>query len=219
MANQYLENLFINYPELEKNKREIQSSVDILIEAYENDKKLLIAGNGGSAADAEHIVGELMKSFILDRPLGDDLKKGLIEVDRELGKSLSDKLQSPLTALALTGHPSLTTAFNNDVNSNYNYAQQVLGYGKVGDVFLGISTSGNSENIYAAAVVAKALGMSVLVLSGQGKGKLSKLADAAIHVPSKETYRIQEYHLPIYHAICIKLEEHFFKNDKTYHMP
>lgn len=219
MANQYLENLFINYPELKNNKLEIQNTVNILIDAYEKGNKLLIAGNGGSAADSEHIVGELMKSFILDRPLEINFKKRLIQVDQEMGKRLSVNLQSPLSALALTGHPSLTTAFNNDVNSSFSFAQQVLGYGEAGDVLLGITTSGNSENIYAAAVVAKALDMSVLLLSGQSKGKLSELADCAIHVPSKETYRIQEYHLPIYHAICIKLEEHFFKKQGSWHKP
>lgn len=210
----YLGILFENYPELIKSEKSIKDAINLLIRSYESENKLLIAGNGGSASDAEHIVGELMKSFVLERPLDQTTQSKILEIDHAIGQKLNSSLQSALPAIALTGHSSLTTAFNNDVDSVYSFAQQVLGYGKENDVFLGLSTSGTAENIYAAAVIAKAIGMKVIILTGKKESRLSHLADINIHAPSEETYRVQEFHLPIYHAICLELEEHFYGTDK-----
>lgn len=169
-----------------------------------------MAGNGGSAADSEHIVGELMKGFVKRRPVSETMAARLVEIDAECGAELAARLQGGLPAIALTGHPGLSTAFLNDVDGSCVYAQQVYGYGQEGDVLLGISTSGNAENIYKACVAAKAMGMKVAELSGRDGGKIRKMADAAIIVPETETFKIQELHLPVYHALCLELEEYFF---------
>ena len=199
------------YPVLESVKDSIQAAYEILEACYEDGGKLLIAGNGGSAADSEHIVGELMKGFVKRRPLSEEMKKALMETDPERGSELAEKLQGGLPAIALTNHAALSSAFANDVDGTLSYAQQVNGYGVSKDVFLGISTSGNAENVMYAAVTAKAKGMKVLGLTGKDGGKLAKIADAAIIVPEKETYKIQELHLPIYHALCLMLEERFYE--------
>ena len=170
----------------------------------------MIAGNGGSAADAEHIVGELMKSFILERHLDSRFSKKLCTVDSKLGSVLANNLQGALPAIALDGHSALTTAYMNDCEPLLCFAQQVNGYGMAGDVFLGISTSGNSKNILYAAVTAKAKGMKVVGLTGANESKLSMMADVCIKVPQTETYKIQELHLPLYHCLCLMLEEYFF---------
>ena len=172
--------------------------------------KLLVAGNGGSAADSEHIVGELMKGFVQQRKPDDSFRKRLQEEDEELGSVLADSLQGALPAIALDGHPALSTAYMNDCEPLLCFAQQVNGYGKSGDVFLGISTSGNSKNILYAAVTAHAKGMRVIGLTGQKDSKLSDRADICIQVPQTETYMIQELHLPVYHCLCLMLEERFF---------
>lgn len=177
---------------------------------YKKGKKLLIAGNGGSAADAGHIAGELMKSFRLARPLSPDLTKKMREIDEMRGRELSETLEFPLTAISLTAHEALSTAFGNDVGALGVFAQQLLGFGREGDVFLAISTSGNSENILRAAVLAKAMGIYVIGLTGQNGGELAHLADTTVKVPESETYMIQELHLPIYHCWCMMLEEYFF---------
>ena len=177
---------------------------------YENGGKLLIAGNGGSAADSDHIVGELMKGFVKRRPVSAEFAEALKQADPERGEELAKKLQGGLPAIALTNHTALSSAFANDVDGMLSYAQQVNGYGKAGDVFLGISTSGNSENVMYAAVTAKAKGLKVVGLTGKTGGKLAKLADVAIIVPEQETYKIQELHLPIYHVLCLMLEDKFY---------
>ena len=169
------------------------------------------AGNGGSAADAEHIVGELMKGFVKRRPVTEEMKEALEKADPVRGKELSEKLQGGLPAIALVDHAALSTAFANDVDGMLSYAQQVNGYGKPGDVFLGISTSGNAENVMYAAVTAKAKGMKVVGLTGKDGGKLAGIADAAVIVPEMETYKIQELHLPVYHALCLMLEHRFYE--------
>ena len=179
-------------------------------DAYAHGNKLLVAGNGGSAADSEHIVGELMKGFVLPREPEDSFSKRLLEEDEELGSVLADSLQGALPAIALDGHPALSTAYMNDCEPLLCFAQQVNGYGKSGDVFLGISTSGNSKNILYAAVTAHAKGMRVIGLTGQKDSKLSEKADICIQVPQTETYMIQELHLPVYHCLCLMLEERFF---------
>ncbi len=206
-----LNELVMRYPVLGIVRDDVNKAYSLLEACYENGGKLLIAGNGGSAADAEHIVGELMKGFVKRRPLPKELKRALIDTDPIRGSELSEKLQQGLPAIALTNHAALSSAFANDVDGMLSYAQQVNGYGKEGDVFLGISTSGNSENVMYAAVTAKAKGMKVIGLTGRDGGKLAKLADVAIVVPEQETYKIQELHLPIYHALCLMLEDHFYE--------
>ena len=204
-------NLLIErYPKLAVCKEDIKKAYELLEVAYRNGRKLLVCGNGGSASDSEHIVGELMKEFKLKRKVYSDQATALKAIDPELGQVLADNLQGALPAICLTGHSSLTTAFMNDANADLVFAQQVNGYGKPGDVFLGISTSGNSKNVLYAAVNAKAKGLKVVGLTGAKESKLMKYADVCIRVPETETYKIQEYHLPVYHCLCLMLEEKFF---------
>ena len=198
------------YPVLETVKDYIEAAYITLEACYTNGGKLLIAGNGGSAADAEHIVGELMKSFVLPRKLDAAYCENLISVDAEMGKILAKNLQGAIPAIALDGHLSLTTAYMNDCEPLLCFAQQVNGYGKEGDVFFGISTSGNSKNVLYAATVAKAKGMKVIGLTGAKDSKLSAMADVCIRVPETETYMVQELHLPVYHCLCQMVEERFF---------
>lgn len=204
-------NLLIErYPKLAICKEDIKKAYELLETAYSNGRKLLVCGNGGSASDSEHIVGELMKEFKLKRKVYSDQATALKAIDPDLGQVLADNLQGALPAICLTGHSSLTTAFMNDANADLVFAQQVNGYGKPGDVFLGISTSGNSKNVLYAAVNAKAKGLKVIGLIGARESKLMKYADVCIRVPETETYKIQEYHLPVYHCLCLMLEENFF---------
>lgn len=186
---------------------------ELLKSAYHQGRKLLVCGNGGSASDSEHIVGELMKEFKLKRKVYGDHAASLKEIDPELGQVLADNLQGALPAISLTGHSSLQTAFMNDAEPELVFAQQVNGYGKPGDVFLGISTSGNSRNVLYAAVNAKAKGLKVIGLTGSKENKLMRFADVCIRVPEAETYKIQELHLPVYHCLCLMLEQHFFGNE------
>ncbi len=202
--------LIERYPKLMVCKEDIKKAYELLEETYRNGRKLLVCGNGGSASDSEHIVGELMKEFKLKRKVYSDQATALKEIDPELGQILADNLQGALPAICLTGHSSLTTAFMNDANADLVFAQQVNGYGKFGDVFLGISTSGNSKNVLYAAVNAKAKGLKVIGLTGAKENKFMKYADVCIRVPETETYKIQEYHLPVYHCLCLMLEEKFF---------
>ena len=205
-----LEDLLFRYPVLKKQRDSILEVYKILESSYAAGGKLLIAGNGGSAADSEHIVGELMKAFIKPRKLDENLQSKLTAVDKKMGKVLSDNLQGALPAIAVTGHVGLSTAYLNDCNPLLSFAQQVNGYGNAGDVFFGISTSGNSENILYALVTAKAKDMKTVGLSGRDGGKMRELCDAIIIAPETETFKIQELHLPIYHALCLMLEVRFF---------
>lgn len=207
---QYIDLLILRYPQLIVVKDCIVEAYQILEESYTNDGKLLVAGNGGSAADAEHIVGELMKGFVNPRRLEAEYSDALITVNKELGRVLSENLQGALPAIALDGHLALTTAYMNDCEPLLCFAQQVNGYGRKSDVFLGISTSGNSRNILYAATVAKAKGMKVIGLTGEKDSKLSEISDTCIQVPETETYKIQELHLPVYHCLCLMLEDTFF---------
>ena len=202
--------LIERYPKLVVCKEDIKKAYELLEAAYSNGRKLLVCGNGGSASDSEHIVGELMKEFKLKRKVYSDHAAALKAIDPELGQTLADNLQGALPAISLTGHSSLQTAFMNDAVPELVFAQQVNGYGKPGDVFLGISTSGNSKNVLYAAVNAKAKGLKVIGLTGAKENKLMMFADVCIRVPETETYKIQEYHLPVYHCLCLMLEERFF---------
>ena len=205
-----LDELIERYPSLTGQRDNIIGVYKVLEESYSKDGKLLVAGNGGSAADSEHIVGELMKSFIKPRKLQDDLQNKLKSVDEKLGTVLADNLQGALPSIAVTGNVGLSTAYLNDCNPLLSFAQQVNGFGNEGDVFLGISTSGNSENILYALVTAKAKGMKTIGLSGRDGGKMKEFCDEIIIVPERETFKIQELHLPVYHALCLMLEERFF---------
>lgn len=206
----HIDLLVERYPSLAVCAKEINAAFDILKESYSHGGKLLIAGNGGSASDAEHIVGELMKSFKLARNLPEEYTHKLKEVNKDYGEVLANNLQGALPAVALDGHFALTTAYMNDCEPLLCFAQQVNGFGNPGDVLLGISTSGNSKNVLYAATVAKAKGMKVIGLTGQKDSKLSELADITIQAPNTETYMIQELHLPIYHCLCLMLEDYFF---------
>lgn len=213
---QHIDTLIERYPELSDLSDDIEQAYKILETCFTNGGKLLIAGNGGSAADSEHIVGELMKGFENPRKLNSAYKKKLIEANTDLGNILGENLQMALPAIALDGHVALTTAYMNDCEPLLCFAQQVNGYGNEGDVFWGISTSGNSKNILYAATVAKAKGMSVIGLTGAKDSKLSEMADVTIRSPQTRTYMIQEHHLPIYHCLCLMLEEKFFwENSET----
>ena len=202
--------LLLRYPSLEKMREDIISAYLIMEECFEHDGKLLIAGNGGSAADSEHIAGELMKRFKIPRPITSDLADKLRKVDLIRGESLTKNLERGLIAIPLVSQEALITAYINDVDSSSVFAQQLLGLGRLGDVYLAISTSGNSENIIRAAIVARALGIKVIGLTGVKGGELAEFADVCVKVPFDETYMIQELHLPIYHCWCLMLEERFF---------
>lgn len=209
---QLLENLLVRYPVLHSQKDSIWKMFEMMADSFSHHGKLLVAGNGGSAADAEHIVGELMKGFVKHRkPDLGDLYLRLEEMETGAGKKICEKLQGALPAIALTGHPALSTAYANDVDSLYGFAQQVYGYGEPGDVLLGISTSGNSRNVLYACMVAKAKGMQVAGLTGNSGGMLAQLCDVAVAVPGEEVYVVQELHLPVYHCLCLMLEERFFR--------
>jgi len=206
----HINHLIDRYPKLIVCRDDIMTAYELLEAAYSNGRKLLVCGNGGSASDSEHIVGELMKEFKLKRKVYSDHAAVLKEIDPELGQTLAEHLQGALPAISLTGHSSLQTAYMNDAVPELVFAQQVNGYGKPGDVFLGISTSGNSKNVLYAAVNAKAKGLKVIGLTGAKENKLMKYADVCIRVPETETYKIQELHLPVYHCLCLMLEDHFF---------
>lgn len=208
----HIDLLISRYPLLEACKDDIVKTYGFLETSYSNGGKLLVCGNGGSAADSEHIVGELMKAFKLSRTIPAQQADALKAVDPEIGTALANRLQAALPAITLTAHTALNTAFMNDCDPLLVFAQQVNGYGNRNDCFMGISTSGNSQNVLYAAVTAKALGLKTIGLTGQKESKLSKVADVCIRVPETETYKIQELHLPVYHCLCLMLEEHFFAN-------
>lgn len=214
--DKYLEHhidlLLERYPSLEQCKQSIIDAYDVLEECFVSGHKLLIAGNGGSCSDAEHIVGELMKGFKKPRECSLEFAKRLKEIDDKKGKELACKIQGCLPAIALNNHQALNTALINDITNGGEmiFAQQVLGYGQLGDVFLGISTSGNSSNVINAIIVAKAKGMKTIGLTGKTGGRIKEFCDVSIVVPLDETYMIQELHLPIYHCLCLMLEERFW---------
>lgn len=206
----HLDLLLERYPKLENCKNDIEKAYLILEECYLNDHKLLIAGNGGSAADSEHIAGELMKRFKIPRPVPESFAEKLKSIDSVRGETLAMNLERGLMTIPLVAHEALTTAYINDVDGLGVFAQQLYGFGRQGDAFLGISTSGNSQNIMNAAVVARALDIKVIGLTGADGGKLAQVSDVIIRVPETETYMIQELHLPIYHCLCLMLEHRFF---------
>lgn len=206
----HIDLLMQRYPVLKTIKQEIIDAYFVMEECYEHDGKLLIAGNGGSAADSEHIAGELMKRFKTPRPVTPEMAEKLKAVDPVRGEDLAKNLERGLMAIPLVAHEALSTAYINDVDGLGVFAQQLFGFGRPGDVFLGISTSGNSKNVMSATVVARALGIKVIGLTGAKGGELALVADVSVKVPETETYMIQELHLPVYHCWCLMLEEKFF---------
>ena len=205
-----MEELLTSHPALAICKQRILEAFSIMKESFRSGGKLLVCGNGGSAADSEHIVGELMKGFMHKRRIPDSVCKKILEVSPRNGAFICDSLQGALPAISLTSHTSLISAYSNDVEPSLVFAQQVYGYGKEGDVFLGISTSGESKNIVHAAEVAKAMGLRTIALTGESGGLLGNICDCVIRAPSKTTPEIQEMHLPIYHSLCQMLEAEFF---------
>ena len=202
--------LIERYPLLKVCEQSIIDAYLVLEECYVNDGKLLIAGNGGSAADSEHIVGELMKRFKIPRPVTPEFAEKMKSIDPVRGENLACTLERGLMAIPLVAHEALSTAYINDVDGQNVFAQQLFGFGRQGDVFLAISTSGNSKNVISATVVARAIGIKVIGLTGSKGGELAESADVVIKVPATETYMIQELHLPVYHCLCLMLENRFF---------
>ena len=202
--------LMERYPDLNACAESVSVAGRLLAVAGNNNSKILVCGNGGSASDSDHICGELLKSFCKKRPLDKVFARKLNELDKETGAMLAEKLQGGVPAISLTHHTALATAFSNDVDPNLVFAQQCQVFGNPGDVFWGITTSGNAMNVYYAALTAKAKGLKVLGLTGESGGKLKSLCDVCICVPRVETYEVQELHLPVYHALCLYIEENLW---------
>jgi D-sedoheptulose 7-phosphate isomerase len=203
MPSRHLIALLQRRPELADASQSITPAFEVLRKCFRSGGKILLCGNGGSAADADHWAGELLKGFCHDRPLS-KMERGTLR------PTIASKLQGALPAIPLTSFPAASTAFGNDVDPDLAYAQLTSALGRRGDVFVGLSTSGNAKNVCAAAEVARAKGMPVVALTGASGGKLKKLSDVCICAPARETYRAQEYHLPIYHCLSLMLEEEFF---------
>lgn len=196
-----MENLIKRYPALEQCKEDIQNALQLIIDTYKNGGKILVCGNGGSAADSDHIVGELMKGFVSKRPVTDD----------KIPQEIRVFLQGALPAISLSGQAALFTAYSNDVAPDMVYAQMVFGYGRENDLLIALSTSGNSKNVVNAAKLAAAIGVKTVAFTGETGGALSEICDVSIKVPATETYKIQEYHLPVYHYLCLETEKYFFE--------
>jgi len=205
-----IEDLIKRYPVLGSSRSSIFSAAGILIETIRSEGKILTCGNGGSSADADHIVGELMKGFIKRRPLPASRKKALIKTAGSYGEKIAETLQQGIPAVSLSSQTALNTAFINDVDPEMFFAQQVAALGNPGDLLWCLSTSGNSANVAAAAVTGKAFGLKTLALTGRNPSRLSEICDICINVDETETYKIQELHLPVYHTLCMIIEENFF---------
>lgn len=195
-----MEHLIKRYPALSACREDIKQAEKLLIDTYKHGGKVLVCGNGGSAADSEHIVGELMKGFLLKRPVA----------DARIPEALRGKLQGALPAISLVSQSAILSAYSNDVDPDMVYAQLVYGYANEGDLVIGLSTSGNSKNVVYAQMVAKAVGAKTLSLTGEKESRLSELSDVTIRVPETETYKVQELHLPVYHYLCAAVEKTFF---------
>ena len=205
------EELLKRYPELQVCADEIWSAYEALVDTHKKNGTLLVAGNGGSAADSDHIVGELMKSFRIQRSIAPKYGSVFKELFGEDGAKLYEGLEGAIPAISLPSISGLFTAYSNDRDPKMVFAQMVYGYGRENDAFLGISTSGNSLNIILAFMVAKAKKLKTIALTGRTGGRCSEYADIVIRVPSDETFSIQELHLPIYHALCAMEEAYFFQ--------
>jgi D-sedoheptulose 7-phosphate isomerase len=206
----HLDELVARHPDLADCRDDIEAAFKSIVDCYSRGGKLLVCGNGGSAADAEHIVGELMKGYLSLRPLPREFQDRLRAANPELGPTLAEKLQSSLPVINLAAGMSLATAFGNDVSPELAFAQAAHGHGRPGDVILGISTSGNALNVRAALTVARAVAMTTIGLTGKGGGRMAELCDVLIDVPATRTFEVQELHLPVYHCLCAMVENHFF---------
>ncbi len=207
-----LERLIESYPELGDSIPDMIKAYDNILDCYDRGGKLLLCGNGGSASDCEHIAGELLKGFTLKRRLPGAVRDEFARYGAD--ETFADNLQGSLAAVSLVNQTAFSTAFLNDVNPWFVFAQQVYGLGKQEDILLGISTSGNSRNVINAAIVARQKKMKVIALTGKNGGKLDVVSDVTIKVPAEETYRVQEYHLPVYHALCEMIERHYWTEEK-----
>ena len=205
-----LEKMIEENPALTSRKHAMEQAFSIIKECYKTGGKVLICGNGGSASDSEHIVGEFMKGFTLSRPLSAEKREMLTSLYPTDGDYLADNLQGALPAISLVSQTSLTSAFINDVAPDMVFAQQVYGYVQKGDVIIGLSTSGNSKNVINAIKVGKTLGAKCIAMTGEGDSLLSDVCDTTLRSPAKETYRVQEFHLVMYHALCAMIEAEFF---------
>lgn len=206
-GNEIIDSLFDRYPELRACEAEVRQARELIKSSFVHDGKMLTCGNGGSAADSEHIVGELMKSFLFKRPVSEDFEKAYRSIN---GEEVPGWLEGALPAISLVSQSVLSTAIANDTSATGWFAQQVMGYGKAGDVLLSISTSGNSKNVVEAAKVARALNMRIVSLTGAESSALTQLSDICIRVPQREVFRIQELHLPVYHCLCAAIEADLF---------
>ena len=206
----HLDELMERYPALSPIRTDIEAAYRALSDCFASGGKLLVCGNGGSAADADHIVGELMKGYLKRRPVPDEVQVRLRTADSTLGPALAEHLQGALPAVNLTAGAALLSAFGNDVRPELAYAQAAFGHGRKGDVLLGISTSGNASNVRSALVVGRAVGMTTIGLTGRGGGAMAGLCDILVAVPASRTFEIQELHLPVYHCLCAMVEDRFF---------
>ncbi len=206
----FSDQFFVRYSELKYLEQEITEAAGIIISSYKRGGKLLICGNGGSSSDSGHIAGELMKGFVKKRPLDNSLQEKIKELSLEYGEMLSENLQQGLPAISLSAHNDLMTAIINDLDGDLVFAQQVTGYGKEGDVLLGLSSSGNSKDILYALIIARAMGLKTIGMTGSSGGKMREVCDVLINVPESATYLVQELHMPVYHTICLMVEEELF---------
>ena len=205
-----IDQLCERHPSLTTVKPVIEEACNLLISCYENGGKILVCGNGGSSSDSDHIVGELMKSFELKRPVSAEVKEKLASLDPERGEYLASHLQQGLPAISLTAHTALMTSIANDLSGEVIFAQQVIGYGRPNDVLVAISSSGNSQNVIDARLVAKAMNLKVIGLTGETGGKMKEFCHVLVNVPGRRTAFVQELHLPVYHLLCLAVEHHFF---------
>jgi D-sedoheptulose 7-phosphate isomerase len=210
MTNEIIKHLTERYPAINELSDKITETADAIIKCYQEGGKVLVCGNGGSCASSDHIVGELMKSFERKRPVEQKFKVKLEEIAGERGKYLGNKLEKGLPAISLNAHTALITAVANDTDASLIFAQQVTGYGNRGDILVGISSSGNSQNVIDAVITAKAKEMKVIGLTGATGGKMKQYCDILLNVPETRTALVQELHLPVYHAVCLLVEDHFF---------
>lgn len=205
-----IDDLIVRYPQLTEAKGQIEACCELLINAFSAGNRLIVAGNGGSCSDAEHIAGELLKSFKIRRKMSTDEAEKFSAQFGEAGDFLAQQLEPALPCLTLNSHIGFITAFGNDASSECAYAQQLYAQAQKGDIFLGLTTSGNAKNIYYAMMVARMRGVPTVLLTGNGHGICQPLADLIISVPACDPYLVQELHLPIYHTICMVIEEHFY---------
>ena len=205
-----LNDLIRRYPAITDLKENVRTAYELILESLKNGGTVFTCGNGGSASDSEHIAGELLKGFILKREIKTELKTQFFDKFGDDGLKLANKLQYGLRAISLTSHPAFITAFANDVDADLIFAQQLFGLGRKGDVLIAISTSGNSANVYNAILTASVMGIKTILLTGKVGGRCAGLVDVVLKMPETEAYKIQEYHLPIYHTLCLMIEDYFY---------